>query len=136
MKGTPLKTAHWWVGFATVVVFLLTGLYLRWQFPEAYEANEVIRYQFRANHLYLLLAGLLHGVLGTYLSLHPQGWRRRLQILGSSLLLLAVPLLLWAFFTEPPQALPDRPRTTIALFLTLVGSLAHFLGRPRQQMKK
>ena len=48
-----MQRLHRWVGIVTVVVFLLTGLYMRWRFPGLYETDETIRYLFRANHIYL-----------------------------------------------------------------------------------
>ena len=121
-----LKRIHRWTGIVTVVLFLLTGLYMRWRFPGLYEGNESIRYLFRANHIYLLLAGLLNVGLGTYFVAHPERWRRTLQRAGSALILVASALLLAAFFYEPPQAMPERPVTAAGLFAVLIGTFCHF----------
>ena len=37
-------------------MFLATGLCMRAGFPELYGANEALRYIYRANHAYILLA--------------------------------------------------------------------------------
>ena len=123
-----LKRIHRWTGIITVVIFLLTGLYMRWRFPGLYEGNESIRYLFRANHIYLLMAGLLNVGLGTYFVAHPAGWRRTLQNVGSALLLAASVILLVAFFLEPPQAMPERPVTAAGLFASLIGMGCHFIA--------
>lgn len=123
-----LKRIHQGMGLVTVAVFLATGLYMRWRFPGLYEGNEVIRYLFRANHIYLLLAGLLNVALGLYLSLHPARWRGRLQRAGSVLLLMAPVLLLAAFFAEPPVPAPERPLTAAGIFATGIGMLCHLIA--------
>ncbi len=123
-----LKRIHRWTGVVTVVVFLLTGAYLRWRFPGLYEGNESIRYLFRANHIYILLAGLINVGLGIYFEAHPAGWRRTLQRIGSALLLAAPVILLAAFFLEPPQAVPERPLTSAGLFASLIGMGLHFIA--------
>lgn len=123
-----LKRLHRWTGLVTVVVFLLTGLYMRWQFPGLYDGNETIRYLFRANHIYLLMAGLLNVGLGLYFVAYPASWRRTLQRAGSALLLAAPVILLAAFFLEPPQAMPERPITAAGLFASLIGTGCHFIA--------
>ena len=37
-----LSLAHRYVGITTVVVFLLTGLYMRFRFPELYDSDQSI----------------------------------------------------------------------------------------------
>ena len=112
-RKVNLQRIHRWVGIVTVIVFLLTGLYMRWRFPGLYQADETIRYLFRANHIYLLLAGLLNLGLGLYLTEQAERWRRMLQRAGSVLLVAAPVVLLAAFFYEPPQAMPERPVTRV-----------------------
>ncbi len=123
-----LAKVHRRVGVATVVVFLLTGLYMRLRFPELYDHNQVVRFLFRANHIYLLASGLLNIAVGTYLALQPGGWRRKLQVAGSLLYLAAPALLLVAFFYEPPQARPERYLTVIGVLVMLMATVCHMVG--------
>ena len=123
-----LAKVHRRVGVATVLVFLLTGLYMRLRFPELYDHNQVVRFLFRANHIYLLAFGLLNIAVGTYLALGPGGWRRNLQLAGSLLYLAAPVLLLVAFFYEPPQARPERYLTVIGVIVLLVATVCHMVG--------
>ena len=123
---------HRWVGVVTVVVFLLTGLYMRWRFPGLYETDETIRHLFRANHIYILLAGLLNVGLGLYLTEQDERRRRMLQRVGSALIVAAPVVLLAAFFYEPPQATPERPVTALALFALLIGTLCHYAATFRR----
>ncbi len=122
---TKLNLIHRRYGIAVVGVFLLTGVYMWAGFPELYGANEAIRFMFRANHIYILLAGLLNIGLGTYLSLSEQRWRRNLQVAGSFFILVAPAILVIAFFYDPPRANPDRLITKAGIVSLLVGTLCH-----------
>ncbi len=123
-----LDKVHRRVGVATVVVFLLTGLYMRLRFPGLYDHNQVVRFLLRANHIYLLASGLPNLAVGTYLALGPGGWRRNLQLAGSLLYLAAPALLLVAFFYEPPQARPERYLTVFGVLVLLVATVCHMVG--------
>jgi hypothetical protein len=124
-----MKRMHLAAGLLTVTVFLYTGFHMQSGFPALYQANESIRYLYRANHVYLLLAGLLNIVLGVYLSPVPEKWRTFLQHLGSLPILLAPPVLVYAFFYEAPQGSPERDVTFIGILCLLVGTLCHLLQR-------
>ena len=123
-----LRKTHFWFGLIGVAVFLATGIYMRVGFPDLYAANEIVRYHYRANHIYILLAGLLNLSLGCYLRLGA-GWRKQLAVLGSALLLLAPVVLVAAFILEAPKGAPDRPLTLIGIFMAFIGVLCHALGR-------
>lgn len=123
-----VRIIHLVSGIATVVAFLGTGLYMRENFPEVYELNEIIRYQFRANHIYLLLSGLLNVALGLYLALADDPKLRFLQRSGSTLPVAAPVLFLLAFFLEPPNASPQRPLTFVAVLISLIGVVLHLVG--------
>jgi uncharacterized membrane protein len=125
------KTIHRYTGFVVVIIFLVTGVFMKLHFPEAYEADPVIRYLFRANHVYILLAGLIHIAIGTNLVLDAAPRRRRLQRVGSGLLILASALLILAFFLEPQLASQDRWITLLGIIGLLIGTLCHLLGRSK-----
>ena len=112
---------HRLVGIITVSIFLLTGIYMKLNFPELYKHNEAIRFLFRANHIYILLAGLLNIGIGSYFNLNSKKWKRNLQFTGSFFLFIAPLLLITAFFVEPQTASSERP-------LTFYGILALALG--------
>ena len=99
------------------------------RFPEAYQADEAVRFLFRANHVYILFVGLLNLVLGRYLTDASSPGRVRIQRLASLFLLAAAPILVWAFFAEPPQASPVRPTTLLGVVLALAGTTVHVLAR-------
>ncbi|MBI2620174.1 MAG: hypothetical protein HYW57_08845 [Ignavibacteriales bacterium] len=134
-----LNRIHLTTGMSTVIVFLGTGLYMRMNFPQLYDENEAIRYLFRANHVYILFSGLLNILLGLYGSFSGLQKRRRLQIAGSWMLLLAVPFFVAAFVFEPPLALPYRPLTLAGAVTAFVGTMLHLIGgyrKPEDQKKE
>jgi hypothetical protein len=130
--GDRWRNAHRVIGGALVLTFLATGAYLRMNFPGLYGSNETVRYLYRANHAYILYVGLLNLALGIYFVADAQRWRRALQRMGSALVLAAAALLIWAFFVEPPRAVPERPRTTFGAIAALSGTLLHLVGGSRR----
>ena len=124
-----MKTLHNVVGFGGLLVFLVTGLYMKTQFPALYDGNEASRMMFRASHIYLLLAALLNIVVANQ-SL-PQ-LRQSLHIVWTlaSLLLVAAPMLFCiGFFYESPSYNIGRPFTVWAVWGMLVGVLLQSLLR-------
>ena len=112
-------TLHVVVGSITVLAFVLTGQYLEHNFPGLYASNEAIRYMFRANHVYILFSGLLNFTVGSYGVLSDDRWSRRMQQVGSWLLLVTPVLFAVAFFVEPPNGSPERPMTLAAALMHL-----------------
>jgi hypothetical protein len=120
-----VRALHLLFGVGGVLAFLGTGAWMATHFPGAYEANESVRYLYRANHVYLLLASLVNLGIGIYRTAGRAGWRGRIA--------LAAPLLLfYAFFVEPPRAVPERPATLIGAGMLLVGVLAQWPNRARR----
>jgi NADH:ubiquinone oxidoreductase subunit 6 (subunit J) len=124
------------VGVATIVVFLMTGVYLRWRVPALYGDDAVIHSLFRANHVYILLSGLINLGIGTYVVLHGSRWRRNLQLAGSCLLLAAPVVLLLAFIFEPPRATPARYVTAVGVLILFLGVLCHAMHRTSRRRSK
>lgn len=123
-----MKTVHKYLGIVIVIIFLFTGVYMKFGFPGLYKEDEIIRYTFRANHVYILLAGLVNIVLGIYLHVQPHGRKRFLQFIGSALILAAPILLVVAFFFEAPLGTPERYMTSIGIFTLFVGVICHVPG--------
>jgi FtsH-binding integral membrane protein len=119
-----MRRAHLLVGVFGVLVFLGTGLYMRSGFPGLYVGNEALRYMYRANHIYLLLASLVNMVLGIYLAAPEAGWRALLSRIGSVLVVLSPVLLCYAFFAEVPKASPERVFTALGVFALAAGVVA------------
>jgi hypothetical protein len=119
-----MRRGHLLVGALGVLVFLGTGIYLRAGFPELYAGNEALRYMYRANHVYLLLASLANVVLGIFLTTPAAGWRAWLSRIGSVLALLSPVLLCYAFFVEVPKASPERVITALGVISLAAGVVA------------
>ncbi|MGH7134031.1 MAG: hypothetical protein ACREJO_19055 [Phycisphaerales bacterium] len=117
----PTRKCHTWLGVLGLAVFLGTGLYMRHRFPGAYADDASVRYLYRANHAYILLASLVHLALGTGGPLDRIGWGRAMISTGSWFAIVAVPVLIWAFFTEPRHPDPFRPLTTLGIGALLLG---------------
>src|SRR5262245_50594945 len=124
-----IKALHLLVGVAGVLAFLGTGAYMATHFPAAYESDEAIRYMYRANHVYVLLASLVNLAVGIYHTDTRQGWRGIVGLAGSALLLVSPLLLLYAFFFEPPTGSEDRVATFFGVLMLLVGALAQWPNR-------
>lgn len=117
-----MKKAHVLAGILTFTVFLGTGVYMRLNFPDLYGDREAIRFLFRANHVYILFAGLPNVLAGMIPhSFKKDGVLERADVPGSIALLLSAPLFIAAFFLEPPGAGPLRPVATAGAFLMLIG---------------
>jgi hypothetical protein len=124
-----IKGLHRGVGAATIVAFIATGIYLKYRGPDVFGSNETMRFIFRANHVYILFAGLLNVAVGLFIRLHAKRWRRNLQIAGSIMLLIAPAVLITAFIREPRLATHVRPLTSAGVMLLLLGTLCQVPAR-------
>jgi hypothetical protein len=69
--------------------------------------------------------------LGLFINAVTTPARRRLQMMGSALVIASVPLLLVAFLVEPAQASLDRPITRFGIISLFVGLMLHVPARQR-----
>jgi hypothetical protein len=123
-----LRKLHFAVGLAGAVAFVVTGLYMRAGFPDLYGTNEVLRYLYRSNHVYVLLASLVNVALGVHLTAVAPGWRATVSLLGSLLALAAPVVLCFAFFLEAPVPSPERVLTLVGVIAVTAGIALHVLG--------
>ena len=117
-----MRRAHLIVGLLGIVAFLLTGQAMARHNPAMQSLSHEVRLMFLSRHVYLMGAAVTNLVLGLYLRMQPSVWRRRVQLVGSALILLSVFLLLAAFFKEPAFGVAGRSA------LSLVGPVAMFFG--------
>lgn len=123
-----LERIHLLVGLAVFAYFLGTGIYMRSNFPDLYHGDEAMHYIFRSRHVYILLSALLNILTGVYFSWQNDPRRKRLQTLGSLLLLIAPLLHIAAFSIEPYDMSRLGVLTTLAVSSNLIGTAAHLLG--------
>ena len=125
-----MRRAHLIIGLLGVAAFLGSGLYMHFQYqhfkvPEAYGGNEALRFMFRANHIYLLMASLVNLVVAVYFREPTRAYSRWIGRIGSAMVLVSPILLGVAFFVEVPAASPDRTLTYFGVILLAAGVLAH-----------
>ena len=113
------QRAHWITGTATLVVFLLTGAYMRWiRVPPVPQLDDVTRAVYRSRHLFILLSSGLNLAL----ALAPSSKQRARQVVSG--LVLATPVLfLMAFIFEPAQGIHGAPFSQIALYLLFAAAV-------------
>ena len=128
-----MRKLHLIVGLAGIVAFLGTGIFMRAGFPELYSANDALRYIYRANHVYILLASLANLALGVHLAGGRSGWRARLSTVGSVLALASPVVLCFAFVFEASKASPERIVTLLGVFALAFGIAAHALSGPARR---
>jgi hypothetical protein len=128
----PIRKLHFVVGLAGVAAFLVTGAYMRAGFPDLYAANEVLRYLYRSNHTYVLLASLVNVALGVHLTPAARGRRATVSLVGSLLVLAAPVVLCFAFFLEAPVPTPERVWTLVGVIAVTAGIALHVLGGARR----
>jgi len=125
---TRLNLIHTIVGIITTLIFLVTGLLMRFHFTRLYESNHLVRMMFRSIHIYILLAGLLNISFGIYLSMSDSPPRRVTQLFGSICILAAPVLLIAAFFYEPVRETLERYVTLTGIVLLSVGTMSHLVA--------
>jgi hypothetical protein len=123
-----LPRFHFWTGLVTVVIFLYTGMYLRLTYRDWAGVNLVVRHQYRANHIYILLVGLINLALSLRRPVSARPGPQRAARIGSACLFIAPMLLLAAFFHDPPKAGADRMMSAFGLYLTALGMILHLFA--------
>lgn len=72
---------HLIFGISTFVIFLITGRFMRTDFPDKAVIPQEFRMLMRSRHIYILLSSLIHILLGLYITPHRNPWRKSLQII-------------------------------------------------------
>jgi hypothetical protein len=127
-----MKRFHLIFGFAIVIVFLLTGQYM--EYVQNHALPDGPRLLYRSRHIYLLLTGLINLGIGSYFVSRPRGWRRTLQLVGSTLLVIAPILLLVGFFREPWRGPNQTMLAPLGIYATTLGVVFHVIGSMRQMI--
>lgn len=123
-----MSYAHLIFGIVIFIVFLVTGKFMRWDFPDKDIIPPEFRMLMRSRHIYILLASLIHIALGIYLRIHADRLRKILQMFGSLLLFAGSIFLIWAFWHETYVAHRFTDFSREGLYLTLAGTLFHLLA--------
>lgn len=124
-----MSYAHLIFGVVLFVVFLITGRFMRMDFPDKDIIPQELRLLMRSRHIYILFSSLIHILLGLYLRMHEKFWRKSLQIFGSILLFSASALLVWAFIFETYTVKHFSDISRYGLYASLAGTIFHLLSR-------
>lgn len=129
-----LKKAHLIAGLVALVIFPLTGMYMRRYLADEFLASERFRFSVRANHIYILLSALIQISFGSYLRVSEKQRWANLQTLATFLLLASTTLVIAAFFLESKTGLV-RPLTLGGMVTALAGTLLHALVALRESQQ-
>jgi hypothetical protein len=119
--------AHWLVGLLTLLIFPLTGQYMR-HVAAVPHLDSVPRLVFRSRHLMLLIAAVAN------LALSNSQPFRRAQRVASVLIMVSPFLLVAAFFIDPARGLHSSNIFRLAMYsLWIAGVLLAIVNRPRNE---
>jgi hypothetical protein len=119
---------HLIFGVVVFVVFLATGKFMRVDFPDKEIIPPEFRLLMRSRHIYILLAALMHILLGLYLEIRRETWQKSLQFFGSFLLFTGTILLIYAFFYETYATRHFSEVSRFGLYASLSGTILHIFG--------
>ncbi len=125
-----MSVFHIIFGIIMLIVFLTTGRFMRQDFPDKDLISPELRILMRSRHIYILFSAILHLILGIYFQPHKQLWRKIVQISGSVLLTISSGLLLWAFIFESYFTQNFSELSRNGIYLSLAGTLLHFICKP------
>ena len=126
-----MKKVHLIFGILVVVVFLLTGQYMDKFYNHLVGMAEGPRLLYRTRHIFILLSGLLHLVIGAYFVYRVEAWQRTFQLLGSLLTFVASFLFIIAFFYEPNLGTLRTSLSHWGAYTITAGALLHVLSGVR-----
>lgn len=125
--SSPLRWLHVLIGITGVIVFLNTGQYMDKQLDHLRGMELGPRALYRSAHIYILFASLLHLLLGAYLKQAKGIVRITLQIVASLMLLIALGLFVWSFYTETNLQLIERPKIRMGIYLSAASTIMHLI---------
>lgn len=123
-----LRRVHRIFGIFTLLAFLASGAYMRTAKHGLLGLDPAVRMAFRARHINILAAALVHLALGAYVVTAPSRRRRGVQICASALLCLAALALIAGFCIDPYAPDFRTGFTTYGLFGLLAGTVLHCLA--------
>jgi len=119
--------AHWLVGVLTLLIFPLTGQYMR-HVAGVPHLDSIPRLIFRSRHLMLLLAGVANLALSNSQPFH------RAQRVASVLIMVSPFLLMAAFFIDPARGLHSSGVFRLGMYcLWIAGILLAIVNRPQRK---
>jgi len=124
-----MRRLHLVVGLAAVLAFVITGQMMHFHQPKLVATPDDVHLMFLSRHVYLAGAALVNVCLGLYLRVQNTPWRRSLQIIGSTAVLLSPVFLLLAFLHEPAFGIAGRSwRSQLGVIPLVIGVALHFVA--------
>ena len=114
---------HFITGLIGLVLFISSGVYMLVGDPPGFHESDVSHVLYRANHIYLLMSGLIHLVLSRVAR---RGFSHRRTVFATAGTWISVAgwaILVAAFLIEPRRGTLDRPLTQIGVVLLAVGAV-------------
>lgn len=125
---SEMKRFHLIFGLLALLVFLLTGQYMDRYYNHMVGVPDGLRLLYRTRHIFILLAALLNLGLAAYVHDRARRWRKVLQRLGSSLIVVASLLFMTAFFYEPTLQNLRTPLSHWGTYTLLAGTVLHLIS--------
>lgn len=124
----PMKKAHLIVGLLVLIAFAVSGKFMRVDFPDKDLIPQDLRMLMRSRHIYILFSGLLHMLLGVYLTVDKEPRIRPLQQAGSVILLVSSGVLIWAWWVETYQLQQFSNVSRQGIYAALAGVGLHLIA--------
>ncbi|MDQ3712776.1 MAG: hypothetical protein M3388_11245 [Acidobacteriota bacterium] len=126
---------HLFFGIIVFIVFLVTGKFMRVDFPDKEIIPQDFRLLMRSRHIYILFSSFIHILLGVYLQIETRVWRKMLQLFGSTSLIAGSVLLVWAFVYETYWTQHFSEASRWGIYLSLGGTILHLVGGFKRRKK-
>ncbi|MGD9588544.1 MAG: hypothetical protein AB7Q37_04310 [Pyrinomonadaceae bacterium] len=123
-----MKWFHLIFGLLLFVVFLITGQFMRADFPDKEAIGQDLRLLMRSRHIYILFNALIHISLGVYLQTRPARWQKAFQFAGSAVLVAASVFLVVAWRSETYELQQFSGLSREGIYLSLAGVILHLIG--------
>ena len=126
-KNYPLRWFHLLIGIIGVIVFLNTGQYMDKELNHLRGMELGPRALYRSAHIYILFASLMHLLLGAYLQQATGIIRNMLQYAASLMIVIALGLFIYSFYTETNLQLIERPNIRLGIYLSAASTITHVI---------
>ena len=121
-----MRKFHLVLGLMTLLVFVLTGAYMRFVAHPSQLADRP-HLMFVSRHIYILANALVQLALGAYVVPFATRVGRNVQWIGSSLIAASSVLLVTAFILEPMAGHPRTLVSSFGIYTLFAGTILHFV---------
>ena len=123
-----MRRFHLVLGLLLFIAFVVTGRFMRQDFPDKEAIEQEFRLLMRSRHIYILFASLIHLCLGLYFAWCKERMTRAFQIAGSAVLTASSALLVWAFVEETYFTHHFSETSRRGIYLALAGVGVHAIA--------